>query len=109
MLDDTGAGTYVGGQLAVKGMLNVSNGPMRRACCSARAADTSSARECGGLLPPSTGAMFAFDFAKKNLLVVGNEVWNAGNLPKPAQTTGFTMSGQILAAEGSVDKPASRS
>ncbi|RBL64974.1 phage tail protein, partial [Pseudomonas sp. MWU13-2625] len=58
-----------------------------------------------GFYLPSTGAMFAFDFAKKNLTVVGNEVWNAGNLPKPAQTTGFTMSGQILAAEGTVDKP----
>jgi len=106
MLDDTGAGTYVGGQLAVKGMLNVSNGPnearMQLGPSGGYFFGTSNA---AGFYLPSTGAMFAFDFAKKNLTVVGNEVWNTGNLPNPAQTTGITMSGQILAAEGTVTRP----
>ncbi|MDR8025578.1 phage tail protein [Burkholderia cenocepacia] len=106
MLDDTGAGTYVGGQLAVKGMLNVSNGANEaRMLLGPSGGYFFGTANAAGFYLPSTGAMFAFDFAKKNLTVVGNEVWNAGNLPKPAQTTGFTMSGQILAAEGTVDKP----
>ncbi|MCA7953331.1 phage tail protein [Burkholderia seminalis] len=106
MLDDTGAGTYVGGQLAVKGLLNVSNGAnesrMQIGPSGGYFFGTSNA---AGFYLPSTGAMFAFDFAKKNLTVVGNEVWNAGNLPNPAQTSGITMSGQILAAEGTVTRP----
>ncbi|KML20263.1 MULTISPECIES: phage tail fiber protein [Burkholderia] len=106
ILDGTGAGTYVNGQLAVKGMLNVSNGANEaRMLLGPSGGYFFGTANAAGFYLPSTGAMFAFDFAKKNLIVVGNEVWNTGNLPKPAQTTGFTMSGQLLAAEGSVDKP----
>lgn len=106
MLDDTGAGTYVGGQLAVKGMLNVSNGANEaRMLLGPSGGYFFGTNNAAGFYLPSTGAMFAFDFAKKNLTVVGNEVWNAGNLPNPAQTTGITMSGQFLAAEGTVSKP----
>ncbi|KHJ63604.1 phage tail fiber protein [Burkholderia glumae] len=106
MLDDTGAGTYVGGQLAVKGMLNVSNGANEaRMLLGPSGGYFFGTGNAAGFYLPSTGAMFAFDFAKKNLTVVGNEVWNAGNLPNPAQTTGITMSGQILAAEGTVSRP----
>ncbi|MGN4063587.1 phage tail protein [Burkholderia gladioli] len=106
MLDDTGVGTYVGGQLAVKGMLNVSNGANEaRMLLGPSGGYFFGTGNAAGFYLPSTGAMFAFDFAKKNLTVVGNEVWNAGNLPNPAQTTGFSMSGQILAAEGTVNKP----
>lgn len=106
MLDDTGAGTYVGGQLAVKGMLNVSNGPNEaRMLLGPSGGYFFGTGNAAGFYLPSTGAMFAFDFAKKNLTVVGNEVWNAGNLPNPAQTSGITMSGQILAAEGTVTRP----
>ncbi|WP_071335477.1 phage tail protein [Burkholderia contaminans] len=106
VLDDTGAGTYVGGQLAVKGLLNVSNGSNEaRMLLGPSGGYFFGTGNAAGFYLPSTGAMFAFDFAKKNLTVVGNEVWNAGNLPNPAQTTGFIMTGQILAAEGTVDKP----
>lgn len=106
MLDDTGAGTYVGGQLAVKGMLNVSNGANEaRMLLGPSGGYFFGTGNAAGFYLPSTGAMFAFDFAKKNLTVVGNEVWNAGNLPNPAQTTGITMTGQILAAEGTVTRP----
>ncbi|WP_257755303.1 phage tail protein [Burkholderia glumae] len=106
MLDDTGAGTYVGGQLAVKGMLNVSNGANEaRMLLGPSGGYFFGTNNAAGFYLPSTGAMFAFDFAKKNLTVVGNEVWHAGNLPNPAQTTGITMSGQFLAAEGTVSKP----
>jgi len=106
MLDDTGAGTYVGGQLAVKGMLNVSNGANEaRMLLGPSGGYFFGTNNAAGFYLPSTGAMFAFDFAKRNLTVVGNEVWNAGNLPNPAQTTGITMSGQFLAAEGTVSKP----
>ncbi|WP_176039521.1 phage tail protein [Burkholderia stabilis] len=106
MLDDTGVGTYVGGKLAVKGMLNVSNGANEaRMLLGPSGGYFFGTGNAAGFYLPSTGAMFAFDFAKKNLTVVGNEVWNAGNLPNPAQTTGFSMSGQILAAEGTVNKP----
>ncbi|MFP3529456.1 phage tail protein [Burkholderia sp. SIMBA_042] len=106
MLDDTGAGTYVGGQLAVKGMLNVSNGANEaRMLLGPSGGYFFGTGNAAGFYLPSTGAMFAFDFAKKNLTVVGNEVWNAGNLPNPAQTSGITMSGQILAAEGTVTRP----
>ncbi|WP_243712156.1 hypothetical protein [Burkholderia pyrrocinia] len=105
-LDDTGVGTYVGGLLNVKGLLNVSNGGNEaRMILGPSGGYFFGTANAAGFYLPSTGAMFAFDFAKKNLLVVGNEVWNAGNLPNPAQTTGFTISGQILAAEGSVSKP----
>ncbi|MDV3100728.1 phage tail protein [Burkholderia cenocepacia] len=106
MLDDTGAGTYVGGQLAVKGVLNVSNGANEaRMLLGPSGGYFFGTGNAAGFYLPSTGAMFAFDFAKKNLTVVGNEVWNAGNLPNPAQTTGITMIGQILAAEGTVARP----
>ncbi|MFY4708661.1 hypothetical protein [Burkholderia glumae] len=106
MLDDTGAGTYVGGQLAVKGMLNVSNGANEaRMLLGPSGGYFFGTGNAAGFYLPSTGAMFAFDFAKKNLTIVGNEVWNTGNLPNPAQTTGITMSGQILAAEGTVTRP----
>ncbi|WP_334018095.1 phage tail protein [Burkholderia orbicola] len=101
-----GSGTYVGGQLAVKGMLNVSNGANEaRMLLGPSGGYFFGTGNSAGFYLPSTGAMFAFDFAKKNLTVVGNEVWNTSNLPNPAQTTGFTMAGQILAAEGTVDKP----
>jgi len=106
MLDDTGAGTFVGGQLAVKGMLNVSNGTneARMILGPSGGYFFGNASEAGFYLP-ANGAMFALNFTRKNLHVNGNDVWHAGNLPNPAQTTGFTMAGQILAAEGTVSKP----
>ncbi|VWC91213.1 phage tail fiber protein [Burkholderia lata] len=106
-LDGTGSGsTYVGGQLNVKGMVNISNGPSEaRMLIGPSGGYFFGTNIAAGFYLPSTGAMFAFDFAKKNLTVVGNEVWNTGNLPSPAQTTGITMSGQILAAEGTVTRP----
>ncbi|MGS0892732.1 phage tail fiber protein [Burkholderia stagnalis] len=107
-LDGTGAGnTYVGGQLNVKGMLNVTNGPYEARMLIGPSGGYffGSATQAGFYLP-STGGMFAFDFAKKNLVIgSGSEVWHAANLPNPAQTTGITMSGQFLAAEGTVNKP----
>ncbi|WP_051071125.1 hypothetical protein [Burkholderia glumae] len=105
-LDDTGAGAYFGGQVNVRGMLNVSNGANEaRMLIGPSGGYFFGTSNAAGFYLPSTGAMFAFDFAKKNLTVVGNEVWNAGNLPNPAQTSGITMSGQILAAEGTVTRP----
>ncbi|WP_027812672.1 hypothetical protein [Burkholderia cenocepacia] len=105
-LDDTGAGAYFGGQVNVRGMLNVSNGANEaRMLLGPSGGYFFGTGNAAGFYLPSTGAMFAFDFAKKNLTVVGNEVWNAGNLPNPAQTTGITMTGQILAAEGTVTRP----
>ncbi|WP_196482623.1 phage tail protein [Burkholderia cepacia] len=106
-LDATGAGsTFVGGRLNVKGMLNVSNGDMEgRAIFGPSGGYFYGNSERAGFYLPSTGAMFAFDFAKRNLRVGDNEVWHTANLPNPAQTTGITMSGQILAAEGDVNKP----
>ncbi|AGK86794.1 tail collar fiber protein [Burkholderia phage ST79] len=105
-LDDTGAGAYFGGQVNVRGMLNVSNGANEaRMLIGPSGGYFFGTGNAAGFYLPSTGAMFAFDFAKKNLTVVGNEVWNAGNLPNPAQTSGITMSGQILAAEGTVTRP----
>ncbi|CAG9261120.1 hypothetical protein BCEP4_2360014 [Burkholderia cepacia] len=87
-------------------MLNVSNGANEaRMLLGPSGGYFFGTNNAAGFYLPSTGAMFAFDFAKKNLTVVGNEVWNAGNLPNPAQTTGITMSGQFLAAEGTVSKP----
>ncbi|WP_423378155.1 phage tail protein [Burkholderia sp. LMG 32019] len=105
-LDDTGAGTYVGGQLNVKGMLNVSNGNNegRALIGSSGGYLFGNATEAGFYLP-SNGAMFALNFTRKNLHVNGKDVWHAGNLPNPAQTTGITMSGQFLAAEGTVNNP----
>lgn len=106
-IDDTGVGTYVGGQLNVKGMLNVGNGPAEgRAIFGPSGGYYFGSATQAGFYLPSSGAMFAFDFAKKNLVIgSGSEVWHAGNLPSPAQTTGITMSGQFLAAEGSVGTP----
>ncbi|MCR5893435.1 MULTISPECIES: phage tail protein [Burkholderia] len=106
-LDDTGAGTYVGGQLNVKGMLNIRNGENEgRMLVGASGGYFFGNTAQAGFYLPSTGAMFAFDFTKKNLVVgSGSEVWHAGNLPNPAQSTGITMSGQILAAEGTVTRP----
>lgn len=106
-LDDTGAGTYVGGQLNVKGMLNLRNGGNEgRMLIGASGGYFFGNAAQAGFYLPSTGAIFAFDFTKKNLVVgSGSEVWHAGNLPNPAQTTGITMSGQILAAEGTVTRP----
>ncbi|TES82257.1 phage tail protein [Burkholderia cepacia] len=105
-LDDTGAGTYVGGQLNVKGMLNVSNGNNegRALIGSSGGYFFGNASEAGFYLP-ANGTMFALNFTRKNLHVNGKDVWHAGNLPNPAQTTGITMSGQFLAAEGTVSKP----
>ncbi|RBL67912.1 phage tail protein, partial [Pseudomonas sp. MWU13-2625] len=105
-LDDTGAGTYVGGQLNVKGMLNISSGSNegRALIGSSGGYFFGNASEAGFYLP-SSGTMFALNFAKKNLLVNGKDVWHTGNLPNPAQTTGITMSGPILAAEGTVTQP----
>ncbi|WP_412022681.1 phage tail protein [Burkholderia cepacia] len=106
VLDDTGSGTYVGGQLNVKGMLNVSNGPNEgRMLLGPSGGYFFGTAASAGFYLPSTGAMFSFDFAKKNLLVGNSDVWHSGNLPNPAQTTGITMSGQFLAAEGTVNKP----
>lgn len=108
ILDGTGAGgAYVGGPLNVKGMLNVSNGPSEgRMLLGPSGGYFFGTGASAGFYLPSTGAMFAFDFAKKNLVIgSGSEVWHAANLPSPAQTTGITMSGQILAAEGTVTKP----
>ncbi|MBY8609942.1 phage tail protein [Burkholderia arboris] len=107
-LDGTGAGgSYVGGQLNVKGMLNVSNGPSEgRMLIGPSGGYFFGTGASAGFYLPSTGAMFAFDFAKKNLVIgSGSEVWHAANLPNPAQTTGITMSGQFLAAEGTVGRP----
>ncbi|AXF23492.1 phage tail protein [Burkholderia pyrrocinia] len=106
MLDDSGVGTFVGGQLNVKGMLNVSNGGNEgRAIIGPSGGYFFGSASEAGFYLPSNGAMFALNFTRKNLHVNGKDVWHAGNLPNPAQTTGFTMSGQILAAEGTVDKP----
>ncbi|WP_322089747.1 phage tail protein [Burkholderia sp. BCC1999] len=107
ILDQTGVGgTNVGGQLNVKGMVNISNGGMEgRAIMGPSGGYFFGSSTQAGFYLPSTGAMFAFDFAKKNLVVGNGEVWHAANLPSPAQTTGMTMSGQILAAEGTVNKP----
>ncbi|MGT0248018.1 phage tail protein [Burkholderia pyrrocinia] len=101
-----GSGTYVGGQLNVKGMLNVSNGASEARMLLGPSGGYffGNASEAGFYLP-ANGSMFALNFTRKNLHVNGNDVWHAGNLPNPAQTTGFTMAGQILAAEGTVDKP----
>ncbi|WP_081058744.1 phage tail protein [Burkholderia cepacia] len=106
-IDDTGVGTYFGGQLNVKGMLNVRNGGNEgRMLIGASGGYFFGNAAQAGFYLPSTGALFAFDFTKKNLVVgSGSEVWHAGNLPNPAQTTGMTMSGQILAAEGTVTRP----
>ncbi|VWB34707.1 phage tail fiber protein [Burkholderia lata] len=106
-LDQTGAGsTNVGGQLNVKGLLNISNGGMEgRAIMGPSGGYFFGSSDRAGFFVPSTGAMFAFDFAKKNLRVGDNEVWNTANLPNPAQTTGITMTGQFRAAEGSVNEP----
>ncbi len=106
-IDANGAGTQFGGNVAVKGMLNVSNGPYeaRMTIGPSGGYFFGSATQAGFYLP-SNGAMFAFDFVKKNLVVgSGSEVWHAANLPNPAQTTGITMSGPILAAEGTVTRP----
>ncbi|WP_230959302.1 phage tail protein [Burkholderia cepacia] len=105
-LDDTGAGTYVGGRLNVKGDLNVSNGGNEGHVLLGPSGGYffASATKAGFYLP-SADAMFAFDFATKNLFVGNGEVWHSRNLPNPAQTTGITMSGQILAAEGTVSRP----
>ncbi|VWC77638.1 phage tail fiber protein [Burkholderia aenigmatica] len=107
VFDQTGAGgTSVGGQLNVKGMVNISNGGMEgRAIIGPSGGYFFGSATQAGFYLPNTGAMFAFDFAKKNLLVGNGEVWHTGNLPNPAQTTGITMSGQILAAEGTVTRP----
>ncbi|MDN7492522.1 phage tail protein [Burkholderia sp. AU45274] len=106
-LDGTGSGTtYVGGQLNVKGMLNVSNGTAEgRAIFGASGGYFFGNASEAGFYLPSSGTMFALNFAKKNLLVNGKDVWHTGNLPNPAQTTGITMSGPILAAEGTVTQP----
>lgn len=105
-LDDTGAGTYIGGQLNVKGMLNVGSGNNEgRALIGASGGYFFGNATEAGFYLPSNGAMFALNFTRKNLHVNGKDVWHAGNLPSPAQTTGIAMSGQILAAEGSVTAP----
>ncbi|RQR25578.1 phage tail protein [Burkholderia sp. Bp9142] len=106
MLDDTGVGTFVGGPLSVKGLLNIgtASGEGRAVIGPNGGYFFGNASEAGFYLP-ANGAMFALNFTRKNLHVNGKDVWHAGNLPNPAQTTGFTMSGQILAAEGSVSAP----
>ncbi|VWD07735.1 phage tail fiber protein [Burkholderia aenigmatica] len=105
-IDANGAGTQFGGNVAVKGTLNISNGGMEgRAIIGPSGGYFFGSATQAGFYLPLTGVMFAFDFAKKNLLVGNGEVWHTGNLPNPAQTTGITMSGQILAAEGSATRP----
>lgn len=59
-----------------------------------------------GWYSPTKGA-FRYNFADQTFQIgAGNYVaWHAGNLPNPAQTTGATMTGQLLLAEGSVTVP----
>ncbi|WP_186083651.1 hypothetical protein [Burkholderia gladioli] len=97
-LDATGTGTYFGGDI----FCTSAGGAEGRIHLGTNDGYYYGNADGAGWWSPTIGS---WQLAKSGMNINGKSVWTAGNLPNPAQTTGFSMAGQLLLAEGSATAP----
>ncbi|WP_431821011.1 phage tail protein [Burkholderia sp. F1] len=100
-LDASGSGAAFGGNVAVNGTSVSVNrdGDEGRLLVGKNDGYFYANPNGAGWWSPTKGA-WSYDFAQRNLLVATYPVWHTGNLPRPAQTTGATFTGDVWVSRG---------